>query len=266
MGIKKSSESSMKPSVESSSSDVWQFLQAYTPARIALGRAGHSLPTAELLKFQTDHALARDAVYAAIEVKSFSEKIEKRLSLPILTLKSQVNNRQQYLQRPDFGRRLSEESSSFLKNLTISESDICFVIADGLSADAVSNHALPVLESLVIKLQNLDWKIAPISIVEQGRVAIGDEVGFLLKAKIVVIFIGERPGLSSPDSMGAYLTFQPTIGLTDESRNCISNIRPAGLSYEMAAEKLFYLLTAIRNRQISGVNLKDEMRDDSKTL
>jgi ethanolamine ammonia-lyase small subunit len=256
----------MKPFVESSLPDVWQFLQVYTPARIALGRAGHSLPTVELLKFQADHAAARDAVYATIEVKSFSEKLAKRLSLPVFNLKSRVNNRQQYLQRPDYGRRLSEESSILLKNLNLSESDICFVIADGLSADAVSNHALPVLENLVLKLQNLDWKIAPITIVEQGRVAIGDEVGFLLKAKIVVIFIGERPGLSSPDSMGAYLTFQPKIGLTDESRNCISNIRPAELSYEIAAEKLFYLLTEIKTRQISGVNLKDEMEENLKPL
>jgi ethanolamine ammonia-lyase small subunit len=249
----------MKPSVESSTSDVWQFLQAYTPARIALGRAGHSLPTAELLKFQADHALARDAVYSTIDIQSFSEKLTKRLSHPVFSLKSKVNNRQEYLQRPDWGRRLSEESVAFLNKLNISESDICFVIADGLSADAVSNHALPVLENLIPQLQNLNWEIAPIIIVEQGRVAISDEIGFLLKAKIVVIFIGERPGLSSPDSMGAYLTLNPKVGLTDDSRNCISNIRPAGLSYEMASEKLLYLLTEIQNRQISGVNLKDEM-------
>lgn len=241
--------------------DEWSFLQNYTPARIARGRAGHSLPTNELLKFQADHARARDAVYSELDTDLLKNTLETQLLLETILLESKVQNRQEFLQRPDRGRFLNEDSGSFLKNREAGKADICFVIADGLSAKAVNTHALPVLEKLIPHLQKLTWKIAPVCLVKQGRVAIGDEIAFLLKAEIVVIFIGERPGLSSPDSMGAYLTFKPQAGLTDESRNCISNIRPEGLNYDFAMQKLLYLLTEMKSRKLSGVNLKDGMEE-----
>lgn len=137
-------------------------------------------------------------------------------------------------------------------------SDICFVVADGLSAQAINQHALPFLENLLPNLKEMKWKIAPICIVEQGRVAIADEIGFLLKSEIVVILIGERPGLTSPDSMGAYITFHPAVGMTNESRNCLSNIRPEGMSFQMATDKILYVLTEIYTKKLSGVSLKDE--------
>jgi ethanolamine ammonia-lyase small subunit len=244
--------------------DTWQFLQSFTPARIARGRAGHSLSTNELLKFQVDHAQARDAVYSILNVQEITASIGKSLELQIIHLKSEVNNRSQYLQRPDLGRTLSQSSREELMSVSHLESDICFVIADGLSAQAVNQNALPVLEKLIPKLKAINWKIAPICIVEQGRVAIADEIGFLLKSEIVVILIGERPGLSSPNSMGVYVTFHPHAGMTDESRNCVSNIRPEGMDFKEAVEKMLYLLIEMKSKKLSGVNLKDEY--DASTL
>ena len=238
--------------------DAWQFLQKYTSARIARGRTGHSLPTSELLKFQADHAQARDAVYSELDIQQLSDSIYKAFDLQILNLKSEVHNRSQYLQRPDLGRTLSQLSREKLMDISSLKSDICFVIADGLSAQAVNQNALPILEKLIPKLTVINWKIAPICLVEQGRVAIADEIGFLLKSEIVVILIGERPGLTSPNSMGAYITFHPYAGMTDESRNCISNIRPEGMDFQRAMEKIYYLLTEMKTKSISGVNLKDE--------
>lgn len=239
-------------------SDAWQFLQTYTPARIARGRAGHSIPTSELLKFQSDHAQARDAVYSELAIQKITNNFNKSFDLQVLILKSEIKNRPQYLQRPDLGRTLSQKSREELMAANVSESDICFVIADGLSAQAINQHALPFLESLLPRLQEINWKIAPICIVEQGRVAVADEIGFLLKSEIVVILIGERPGLTSPDSMGAYITFHPYVGMTDESRNCISNIRPEGMNFQMATDKILYILTEIKSKKLSGVILKDE--------
>ncbi|MDR6564129.1 MULTISPECIES: ethanolamine ammonia-lyase subunit EutC [unclassified Arcicella] len=245
--------------MEINKADQWQFLQNYTPARIARGRAGHSLPTAELLKFQSDHAQARDAVYSEIQISSLQEAFMLNFKIEVLPLQSEVKSRSQYLQRPDLGRTISQLSRETLSKKESTEADICFVIADGLSAKAINEHSLPFLQLLLPKLQADNWKIAPICIVEQGRVAIADEIGFLLKASIVVILIGERPGLTSADSMGAYITYQPQVGLTDESRNCVSNIRPEGLNYVLATEKIFYLLNEIKGKKISGVQLKDEM-------
>lgn len=239
-------------------SDTWQFLQTYTPARIARGRVGHSLPTHELLKFQADHAQARDAVYSALDIEKITQSFTESFDLQVLTLKSEIQSRTQYLQRPDLGRTLSQKAREELMAVDESESDICFVIADGLSAQAVNKNALPVLENLLPQLQKNNWKIAPICIVEQGRVAVADEIGFLLKSEIVVILIGERPGLTSPDSMGAYITFRTYVGITDESRNCVSNIRPEGLGFQEATDKILYILTEIRSKKLSGVNLKDE--------
>ena len=241
-------------------SNQWESLRTFTPARIAQGRAGHSLPTTELLKFQADHAMARDAVYSEL-----SENLKNDLSeiqSPVFQLYSQVKNRSQYLQRPDLGRKLDNGSQqNLIQNGSENSFDVAFVIADGLSASAINHHAIPVLKLVVPNLKLNHWTVAPFCIVEQGRVAIADEIGFLLKAQIVVILIGERPGLSSPDSMGAYITYAPKTGLTDESRNCVSNIRPEGLNYEAASHKILYLLEEMKTKKLSGVNLKDEMQE-----
>lgn len=239
--------------------DEWAFLQQFTAARIARGRAGHSLPTAALLRFQTDHAQARDAVYSGLAIEALKYQIDKYLSLPVFQLNSQANTRSQYLQRPDLGRTLSQESRQMLTTHQETANDICFVITDGLSADAVNQHALPLLRILVPMLHQKSWKIAPICLVQQGRVAVADEIGVLLKSKIVLILLGERPGLSSPDSMGAYITYQPQLLLTDERRNCVSNIRPEGMDFQWAANKISYLLQEMTLKKLSGVNLKDQM-------
>ena len=243
----------------------WQALRKFTAARIALGRSGVSLPTSAQLAFQLAHAQARDAVHLALDAKALTGRLcaSSAGGTRCITLSSAAGNRDTYLQRPDLGRRLDAASRAVLQELRQSHEaaasyDLAIVIADGLSALAIEQNAQPFLEALMRKLAPENWTLAPIAIVRQGRVAVGDEVGELFNAKVVVILIGERPGLSSPDSMGLYLTWAPRVGLTDESRNCISNVRPAGLSYEEAAFKLHYLLMQARQRQLSGIRLKDE--------
>ncbi|GAB3251211.1 ethanolamine ammonia-lyase subunit EutC [Larkinella harenae] len=246
-------------------SDPWAFLQSHTSARIARGRTGHSLPTRALLDFQLDHARARDAVFSAVAVEELLQKMEV-IHQPVLRLHSQVADRSQYLQRPDLGRKLKTENLPGLQEWAgLNGFDLCIVIADGLSATAINRHALAVVARLTEAIRKVGWTLAPVCLVEQGRVAIGDEIAHALKAETVVVLIGERPGLTSPDSMGAYLTFGPKPGMTDEARNCISNIRPEGLPYEAAVQKLLYLLTEMRTRKLSGVQLKDEF-DDSRWL
>lgn len=242
----------------SAAADPWAFLQSYTSARIAQGRTGHSLPTRALLDFQLDHARARDAVYSGLATETLINTLEE-LHPPVLTLHSQAADRRQYLQRPDLGRRLDNRSRETLTALASAPTDLCLVVADGLSATAINSHVVPVVSQLLSAAGALDWTIAPLCVVEQARVAIADEIGYLLHAEMMVILIGERPGLSSCDSMGAYLTYQPRTGLTDESRNCISNIRPEGLPYDAAVQKLMYLLGEMKTRRLSGVHLKDEM-------
>lgn len=240
--------------------DPWAFLQNHTSARIARGRTGHSLPTRALLDFQLDHARARDAVYSELE----RDELMNQLAVfhqPVLALHSRATDRQQYLQRPDLGRKLDANSLSTLSAESSPGFDLCLVIVDGLSATAINRHALTVVSRLAEEVLKLGWTLAPLCLVEQGRVAIGDEIAHAVKAETVVVLIGERPGLTSPDSMGAYLTFQPQPGLTDESRNCISNIRPEGFPYEATVQKLLYLLTEMKNRRLSGVQLKDEFDD-----
>jgi ethanolamine ammonia-lyase small subunit len=235
--------------------DNWEFLRKHTSARIALGHAGVSLPTKELLAFRLAHAQARDAVYSGLN----TEKIISGLSasgFDFLKIKSSSASRDEYLKNPNTGRKLHEDSEQKLKQVS-SSYDLCFIIADGLSATSVNEHSVEVIKILHSKLKKLSWSIAPVIVGEQARVALSDEIGSLLKAEIVIMLIGERPGLSSPDSMGAYSTYRPEPGLTDERRNCVSNIRPEGLSYHFAAEKLFYLLTEMKTRRISGVQLKD---------
>jgi len=228
-------------------------LRDFTPARVDLGRAGHSLPTRELLEFQLAHARARDAVHTALDVRLIAAELK---NVPFIALASEARDRATYLRRPDLGRRLNADSRGRLTALA-SDFEAAFVLADGLSALAVHRHAVPLLEHV---LPQLDWRIAPVAIVEQGRVAIGDEIGEVLGASLVVVLIGERPGLSSPDSLGVYLTWKPRIGLTDAERNCISNIRAEGLSYAAAAQKLLFLMNESRRLKLSGVGLKEDAR------
>lgn len=234
--------------------DPWASLKAFTAARIALGRTGTAEPLEALLQFRLAHANARDAVYAALEKDELADALQQ-LHGSCFLLHSQAANRQEYLQYPDKGRKLNKASAEQLKEFNGTGYDVCITIADGLSATAVNNHVIPVLQKLLPMLAG--FSVSPICLVEQGRVAVADETGWLLQAKLVVILIGERPGLSSPDSLGAYLTYHPQLGLTDESRNCVSNIRPEGLNYMLAAEKLFFLINEALRLQLSGVTLKD---------
>lgn len=241
--------------------DPWAALRRFTAARIALGRTGASLPTTALLEFQLAHAQARDAVHTSLDV-ALLEKYLHAVGLTTLPVDSAANNRHEYLQRPDLGRTLSPAAHADLANWTATQSinapDIAFVVADGLSALAVHHNAAAFIAQMLPSLRDDDWLLAPVVIVRQGRVAIGDEIGELLQARAVVMLIGERPGLSSPDSMGIYLTWSPHTGATDAARNCISNVRAGGLSHTEAAHKLRYLLNEARRRQLSGVALKDE--------
>lgn len=239
--------------------DAWVHLQQFTAARIALGRTGTAIPLSEMLSFRLAHANARDAVYSLLDVSSLQSQCSGGFNLPVRLLQSQAPDRDIYLQRPDKGRQLHADAIATLSALPAEDldKDIAFVVTDGLSAAAVNVHAFPLLSLVIPCLQEAGLSVAPIHLVAQGRVAVGDAVGALLRAKIVVVMIGERPGLSSPDSMGVYLTFNPQPGLTDEARNCISNIRPEGLAYVPAAKKLVYLLQASLQQRLSGVQLKD---------
>lgn len=237
--------------------DPWAFLRTHTAARIAQGRVGNSLPTRALLDFQLDHARARDAVHATLDTKTLLAGVTQ-LGLETLCLHSRASDRATYLKRPDLGRQLSDESYAQLHERD-QEATLVIIVADGLSATAVQNHALPVVAGLAAGAKRRGWSVAPVCLVEQGRVAIGDAIGNAFGAALLVVLIGERPGLSSPDSLGAYLTYQPRPGLTDESRNCVSNIRPEGLPADAAVDKLLWLLDEMHTRRLSGVGLKDEM-------
>lgn len=263
----------------------WSALRRYTDARIALGRAGVSLPTQAQLAFQLAHAQARDAVHLALDPTALRQALAE-LGHEAVALHSAAADRDTYLQRPDLGRRLDAESRALLMSrLTAAQQalvspqtsmldqavvervhDVAFVVADGLSALAICRHAVPFLQALLPRLVDEGWQVAPLTLVSQGRVAVADEVGQLLRARLVVILIGERPGLSSPDSMGLYLTWMPRVGLSDANRNCISNVRPAGLPYDEALHKLHYLMTEARARAVSGVALKDEAPSSAATL
>ena len=228
-----------------------RLLRQLTPARVALGRAGDSLPTTELLSFQLAHAQARDAVHAELDSASLALELQQR-ALEAVVVASAARDRATYLRRPDLGRKLAEESRNRLSKHE-NPPDAVFVLADGLSALAVHRHAVALLDALLPQLSAPDWRIGPIVIVQQGRVAIGDEIGELLRASLAVVLIGERPGLTSPDSLGVYLTWQPKPGRTDAERNCISNIRAEGLSYADAADRLRLLMSESRSRKLSGV-------------
>lgn len=224
-------------------------LRQYTAARVGLSRAGSGLATREVLDFQLAHAQARDAVHAALDVASLLGGLRER-KLPYCALKSAAPDRSTYLRNPGLGRTLNSESAATLAG----PCDIVFVIADGLSALAVTRHALPLLDELLsLRLQ---WSVGPICVVEQGRVAVGDVIGAALSARISVVLIGERPGLSSPDSLGIYITWDPRPGRTDAERNCISNVRPEGLGYAAAAAMLAYYMREALRHGLTGVGLR----------
>lgn len=237
----------------------WDGLRRFTSARIALGRAGDSLPTAPLLAFNLSHAQARDAVHQPLDVEALQAALQAA-GFATLTAASAAPDRDHYLRRPDLGRRLSEASAAQLRALANASHDlppdVVFVVGDGLSAYAGARHALPFLEAIRRRLDG--WSMGPVVVATQARVALGDGIGEILRAKIVVMLIGERPGLSSPDSLGVYITYAPRVGVSDAFRNCISNVRPEGLPYEAGAFKLHYLLTEARRLKLTGVDLKDD--------
>lgn len=257
-----------------STDDPWSALRRFTAARIALGRAGVSIPTRAHLAFQLAHAQARDAVHSPFDAEAVGAALRAAAapSWPLaeaLVLDSAAADRATYLRRPDLGRRLSDVARAALVAADsadrdrggpdgASPPDLAIVVADGLSARAVQAHAAPLVGILVERLVAAGWRLAPMVVVRQGRVAVGDEIGEALGARAVLVLLGERPGLSSPDSLGAYLSWAPRAGLTDAQRNCVSNIRPEGLPIDAAAGRLLWLLQAARARGLTGVGLKDE--------
>ncbi len=257
-------------------------LSDFTSARVGLARTGNSLPTSELLNLQLAHARARQAVHSALDTAQLTLDL-KDIGHDLLFVRSAAPDRTTYLHRPDLGRKLSPESRDLLNAwgqrfgaqrhvttggagdlvagdpaATSPQHDIAFIIADGLSALAVQRHAPNLLEATLRLLPPDISNLAPIVIVEQGRVAIGDEIGEWLGATLGVVLIGERPGLSSADSLGVYLTWNPHPGRSDADRNCISNIRAEGLSYAAAASRLVFLITESRSRKLSGIHLKED--------
>lgn len=234
----------------------WAALARLTPARIGLGRSGASLPTREVLRFGLAHAQARDAVHMPFRLQEVAAGLAT-LSLDTVQVESAAPSRDLYLRRPDLGRRLSGESRAVLAAHR-SDFDLAIIVADGLSSTAIHQNAAPFVAALLPSLKRQKLSLAPLVIASQARVALGDEVGEVLGARAVAVLIGERPGLSSPDSLGAYLTFAPRLGLSDAARNCISNIRSGGLTYGQAAFKLSWLIAAAFRRSLTGVELKDE--------
>ena len=238
--------------------DPWTALRASTPARIALGRVGAGLPTAEVLRLGIAHAQARDAVHRPLDAQALATRLAAD-GWPVVRVASRASTRQHYLLRPDLGRRLDDASAERLAALADAARplDLALVVADGLSSLAAERHAATLLAALR-PLVPAAWRLGPVVVATQARVALGDEVGERLGARIVVVAIGERPGLSSPDGLGLYLTFAPRIGRVDAERNCISNVRPEGLAPERAAARLAWLLAEAARRALSGVALKDE--------
>lgn len=236
--------------------DPWADLRAFTRARIALGRAGSSLPTDEVLRFGYAHAMARDAVQRPLDAAGLARDLEDA-GFSTLRVESAAPNRAAYLLRPDLGRRLDADSIARLQESAGVRGEVLAIVGDGLSSLAVSLHARPLLEALRERLSPA-LPIGPVIVATEARVALGDHIGELLQARMVVMLIGERPGLSSPDSLGVYLTYAPRAGRQDSERNCISNVRPEGLVYAEAARKTAWLVNEALRLQRSGVELKDQ--------
>ena len=247
------------PTQHSIPPDPWCDLRAHTQARLALGRAGAALPTAELLRFGMAHAQARDAVHVPLDADALAAQLQA-LGGTTRQVHSAAPDRATYLLRPDLGRRLCDADAEALREVAAEGSppiDLLLVVADGLSSLAVARQAPPLVEAIRHQAP-VGWQLGPVVIARQARVALGDEVGALLGARLVAVLVGERPGLSSPDSLGIYLTWHPQVGRSDAERNCISNVRPQGLGYDAAAFKLAWLLREALRRGLSGVALKDE--------
>jgi ethanolamine ammonia-lyase small subunit len=239
--------------------DPWSRLRSLTPARIALGRTGHALPTREVLAADEAHARARAAVHAPLDIDSLSEQLCPLANgIPPVQVCSAARDRQQYLLRPDLGRRLSTASQHLLSSMPPQSlgSDLALVIADGLSTTAVARHAPAVVQAIVAHTLP-GWTLGPMVLATQARVALGDEIGSLLSASLIAVLIGERPGLSCQESLGIYLTWQPRPGRTDAERNCLSNIHPGGLAPSEAARKLWWLANEAKCLTTTGVLLKD---------
>ena len=245
--------------------DPWADLRAHTQARLALGRAGAALPTAELLRFGMAHAQARDAVHIPLDADALAAQLQA-LGCATRLVHSAAPDRATYLLRPDLGRRLSNADAAVLRDMPAeggAPNDLLVVVADGLSSLAVARQAPPLVQA-IRQQAPAGWHIGPVVIAQQARVALGDEVGSLLEARMVAVLIGERPGLSSPDSLGIYLTWHPQVGRSDAQRNCISNVRPEGLEPAHAAARLWWLCRAARQLGLTGVGLKD--RSDGLSL
>ncbi|HXB61225.1 MAG TPA: ethanolamine ammonia-lyase subunit EutC [Acidobacteriaceae bacterium] len=250
---------------EKDASGLQNILQRYTTARVALGQTGPAVPTQAQLLFQLDHALARDAIHTQLDTAALLRKLHKR-ELKCIAVQSAVpaepgeTARTIYLRRPDLGRALNAESEQALQQFATGSAeapDVVFVVADGLSALAVEHHALPLLDATLAALDHNAWRVGPIVIVSQGRVAIGDAIGSLLRAKLTVMLLGERPGLSTPDSLGVYITWEPRPGRTDAERNCISNIHLEGVNYVDAAARILFYMNGAKDLQATGIGLKE---------
>jgi ethanolamine ammonia-lyase small subunit len=251
------------PRSELVTADAWQALRTQTPARIALGRAGGSLPTSEVLDFRASHAAARDAVWCDFQAEAVAAALAPIVG-PTVVISTQAQDKREFLLNPDRGRGLSAKSQAMLEQSN-EPHDLALIVADGLSARAVHDHAAPLVELLWPGFQARGWRVAPVTVVRFGRVALQDKIGELLGARLALTILGERPGLRVPDSLGAYLVHSPRRGNTDANRNCISNIRPAGLPLADAAATILHLLSEADRLQVSGVGLKD-LRPTSAVL
>lgn len=238
--------------------DSWAHLRRFTPARVALGRVGRALPLDAVLDLALAHAEAKDAVWQEPDWERVKEGL-KRLGRGFVEVESKVPDRHQYLLRPDWGRSLSEESETRLRPYQ-DNYDLALCVVDGLSGAAITENALPILTEIWEWMDTTGWKVAPPVLGRQGRVALGDEIGAALGARMTLVLIGERPGLSSPDSLGLYLTYAPGRGKLDSERNCISNVRPGGLSYAEAVETVRLLMYGALALQTTGVELKPDVK------
>lgn len=245
--------------MDSPAPDPWSNLRRITTARIALGRTGGSLPTRELLDFRLAHARARDAVHAPFDATAFADQL-RPLGLEVICVESAATTQLDFLRRPDLGRRLGQSSRARLMAYAESQApcDVAIIVSDGLSSLAAVEHAPLVLAELIPLARWSGWTLAPLIVASHGRVALQDEIGALLQARLTLMLLGERPGLGAVDSLGAYFTYAPQPGLTDAARNCVSNIRAEGLSPLDAARKLHDLITQSLRRSLSGVDLKDD--------
>jgi ethanolamine ammonia-lyase small subunit len=241
------------PHAPAAPADPWSALRRHSPARIALGRAGTSLPTSEVLRFAAAHAAARDAVHLPLDVAALLADLRAH-GFEAMTATSRAASRIEYLTRPDLGRQLAPGAADVLAGEGEGDGGLCIVVADGLSAIAAQRHALP----LLVALRERGVVAHRLVVATQARVALGDAIGERVGAGLVLVLIGERPGLSSPDSLGAYLTWQPKAGRVDSERNCVSNIRPEGLAPADAASRIAWLVDASRRRRLTGIGLKDD--------